>query len=130
MNSDMANNYVWKGTADNSSRNKWMLVDSEYVNRRSKKERSSFGPDSGGNFNAITARWCVGIVASGHVLPSVLIFSSFDDNVMPTLPDDDKPMIVQEIPGLCMGSHLIPGRLEPGYVILLRKGVSMTGFQR
>jgi hypothetical protein len=130
INYDMTQQYVWKGTADNSSRNKWMLVDSDYVNKRSKEERSLFGPDSGGSFNGVTARWCDGIVASGHVLPFVLIFSSWDEKVMPTLPNDDKPMIVLEIPGFCMGSQLIPGRLEPGYVVLLRKGTSMKGFHR
>jgi hypothetical protein len=46
MNSDVTQYYVWKGIADNSSRNKWMLVDSEFVNRRSKGDRSSFGSDS------------------------------------------------------------------------------------
>jgi hypothetical protein len=91
------------------------------VTKQLKEERSIFGPASGGSFNGVTARWCYGFVASGHGLPFVLIFSSLDEKVMHILPDVN-PIIVLEIPGMCMGSQLIPGRLEPGYVVLLRKG--------
>jgi hypothetical protein len=107
----MTQHCVWKGVVDNSPRNKWMLDDSEDVTKQSKEERSIFGPDSGDNFNGVTARLCDDIVSSGHVLPFVLIFSSLDEKVMPLLQEDDNPMIVLEIPGLCMGSQLIPATM-------------------
>jgi hypothetical protein len=71
MNYDMTQFYVYKGTDENASRKKWMLVSSEYVSKQSKKERSVFGPDNGECSNGITARFCDGIVPSGHVLPFV-----------------------------------------------------------
>lgn len=37
LNYDATQHYVWKGIADNSSRNKWMLLDSEYVNKQPKE---------------------------------------------------------------------------------------------
>jgi hypothetical protein len=40
-----------------------------------------------------------------------------DEKEIPKLPNDDKAMIILEIPELCMGSHLIPGRLDTGYVV-------------
>jgi hypothetical protein len=53
-----------------------------------------WGPDIVWSFGVVTARQCDGIVTSGHVLlPFVLIFSSLDDNMMPALPDDNKPRI-------------------------------------
>jgi hypothetical protein len=58
----MTQYYASKETANNSSRNKWMLVNSEYGNKRSKRERererSIIDPNSGGNFTGVTARWC------------------------------------------------------------------------
>jgi hypothetical protein len=92
-NNDMTQHHMWKGIADNFSRNKWMLVDSEYVNIRSKEE--SFVPDIAWSFSVVTARRCDRIVTSGHgQLPFALISSSFDDNMMSALPYDNKPMIV------------------------------------
>jgi hypothetical protein len=56
LNYQITHHYVAKETADNSSRNKWVLIESEYVNKRSKEEMSSFGPDNGGSFDGIAAR--------------------------------------------------------------------------
>lgn len=71
--------FVWKGIGDNSSRNKRPLVYSEYANKRPKEQRFIFGPDSGGSFNGVTARWYDRIVASEDILELVLIFSSLDE---------------------------------------------------
>lgn len=43
----------------------------------------------------------------------------------PAPADNDNLMIVLQIHGLCMGSQLIPGMLEPGYVVLLGNGASI-----
>jgi hypothetical protein len=39
-------------------------------------------------------------------------------------------MIVLEIPGVWMGSHLVPGRVEPGFNVLLRMGSSIEESHR
>jgi hypothetical protein len=87
----------------------WMLVDSEYVNKRSREERFIFGVDA--TSTDVTARWCGRIVASGRVVPFVLIFTNWDQKIIPTLPDAEKVIIVREIPGLYMCSQLIARRL-------------------
>jgi hypothetical protein len=109
-----------------------MLVASECVNKRIVKgEVSICCPGSGGSFNGFTARWCDRVVASGHVLPLVLIFRSLNEKVMPKFPDDDYPLFVLKIPGLPRGRQLIYGRLDLRYVLLLLiNGASMEGFNR
>jgi hypothetical protein len=86
-----------------------MLVDSQYVNKRSREARFLLGIDTASM--GVTARWCGRIVASGYVVPFVLIITDWDEKEKPTFPDDEKPVIVLEIPGLCMCIQLIARRL-------------------
>jgi hypothetical protein len=67
-----------------------MLVSSEHVSKQSKNKRSVFGQHSGESFNDITVKCGAEIVASGHMLPVVLIFSGFDERGMPRFSDNDK----------------------------------------
>jgi hypothetical protein len=53
------------------------------------------------------------------VLPFALLFSGFDEKVMPYISENDKSVLILEIPGLCMRRDLIPVRVGPVYVVLL-----------
>jgi hypothetical protein len=122
--------YVWKGTTDHQTKHQWLLVSKNDIDRQSRKDRSVFCPKNGGSFNGIGAKWCDGLSASGRVLPFCVLFTNFDESKMPVTAEDDQPMIVIEVPGMCMNSHLIAGTRSPGYVVLLRKGTSMERFHR
>jgi hypothetical protein len=77
------NSYVYKGIIYNVSRKKWMLVSSEYVSKQPKRERSGLARIVERASTTLLHDFCDVIVASGHVLPFVLIFSGFNEKVMP-----------------------------------------------
>ena len=54
------------------------------------------------------------ISASGHIGPIVLHFSGMNAS------DISVDFVVYEVPGLCIGSDVIPDRNDIGYVILSR----------
>jgi len=66
------------------------------------------------------------ISASGHVGPIVMHFYGFKESEL------SKDFVVLEVPGLCIGGEVIPGRRDVGYFLLSRgeasddSGISMT----
>ena len=79
--------------------------------------------DNEGSCKGLRVKYHLGTTAAGSLLPTVLIYSGFNDTEMPK-----EDFYVCGIPGMTVNAHLDIRNQDMGYVCFMRKGVKQIRF--
>ena len=123
-NCDMTSMFVWEGTAsENQSSNNWARVSTESQAKGERSVTSYYVDSEEVKCNGLTVKWCDGIFASGHLLPSVSIFGGLSETEMPL----DTFMVI-EVEGMSVNANLDTRNKDLGYIVFLCKNEKMDQF--
>ena len=79
--------------------------------------------DNEGSCKGLRVKYHLGSTAAGSLLPTVIIYSGFNDTEIP-----NEDFYVCQIPGLAVNAHLDIRNQDMGYVCFMRKGVKQIRF--